>query len=178
VVTAPPDAGGVGCTSTNLNLLTNSDFEAGSNGMWTEVSGGGFTIVTDEASGAAHSGAFVGWLGGYLSGVDELYQDIVIPADATDLAISGQSLVATEETSGAWDIADMQIRNTSGSILETVTSWSNSDADGTNDWHAFSKNLADYSGQTVRVYMRSQTDGSLNTSFLVDTMALTATVCQ
>lgn len=173
---APPPDAAPGCTDQQVQLLVNADFDQGPGTEWVESSGLGVGIVTDEF-GSPHSGAYIAWLGGYHSGVDIVYQDIAIPAGAKNLQIAGYFAVGTEESLGAWDVAALELRTTTGALLETLQSWSNLDADDV--WQTFSVNpTGTYQGQTVRLYFRSQTDSTLLTSFTFDTLAVRATVCQ
>ncbi|MBT8495168.1 MAG: hypothetical protein KJO07_19135 [Deltaproteobacteria bacterium] len=170
-----PDAA-PGCTDQVVELLVNPGFESGQGPEWNETSGLGVDLVTSDFS-SPHQGTHVAWLGGYDSGVDILYQDVAIPAGATDLQIEGWVAVGTEESIGEWDVAALELRTTAGALLETLGEWSNLDADSV--WNSFSVvPVGDFQGQTIRLYIRSQHDVSNMTSFVFDTLAVRATVCQ
>jgi len=165
-------------------LLTNPDFELGAT-PWVETSGGGFGLITSDADitgVTADSGSFLAWLGGYSQtggGTDTFSQDFLLPADATPLAISGVIWIDSAETLGlAFDTLDLDIVNVaSGASLETVKSWSNLDL-GTG-WVQFTANVSgSYAGQTLRLRWTASVDSTDNTSFLLDTLALTTTTCQ
>jgi hypothetical protein len=171
----PPDAA-PGCTDQEIQLLVNPDFDSGQGSEWDETSGLGVALVTSDFT-TPHSGSYVAWLGGYDSGVDILYQDIAVPAGATNLQVDGWVAVGTEESIGEWDVAALELRTTAGALLETLGEWSNLDADTV--WNSFTvAPVGAYQGQTVRLYMRSQHDISNKTSFVFDTLAVRVTVCQ
>ena len=173
-----------GCTPAALNLLNNADFDLGPSG-WVEDSAGGFALITDAAdiTGVdADSGSFVSWLGGYepglLSASDIFHQDLVVPGDATPMTISGKLWISTAETLFLpFDTLALEIVNAStGSVLETVDTWSNLDA-GTG-WKPFSATLSgSYAGQNIRVRWTADMDATKASHFLLDTLSLATTSC-
>ncbi len=170
-----PDAA-PGCTDVDLEVLTNANFDLGPGSEWVESSGAALDLVTTDFS-SPHSGSYVGWLAGYSGGTDILYQQITVPAGATALSISGFITIGTQELFGAWDFADLELRTTTNALLEGLASWSNVHA--ASGWQSFSMTpVGDYQGQTIRLYMRAQTDGSNYTNFVFDSLSVKATVCQ
>ncbi len=172
------------CTPVAVNLLSNPDFDLGP-GMWSETSGGGYALITseDDITGVdADSGTFVTWLGGYLpttsSATDILFQDLAVPGDATPLSISGKMWVDSAELLGlAFDTLALEIVNAgSGAVLETVATWSNLDAAA--GWAAFNVSPSgSYAGQTIRLRWTANFDSTKQSSFLLDTLALSTTSC-
>ena len=171
-----PDAAPT-CTDQTGSLLANGDFDSGS-APWVESSGGGFSIVTPDFS-TPYNGTHVAWLGGYLpGGSDIIHQVITVPADATDLTVSGFWLMGSEESNLiAWDLAEIQVRDSGGTILEVVASIDNTDVEGS--WQSFSfQPVGNYAGQTIRISMAAVTDATNNTNFVFDGFDVTATFCQ
>jgi len=116
------------------------------------------------------------WLGGLLGSTDGLYQQLAIPATTTAMSFSGQKWFATEETGGSFDFLRIQIRSTADVVLETLVTWSN--VDSNTAWTPFTLPVTgNYAGQTIRVYLQSTTDSTLNTNFFLDTFALDVTAC-
>ena len=177
VVPPPVDAGPT-CTSSEQNVLVNANFDSGP-GNWIESSGANPTlaIVTDEYP-STHSGVYAAWLGGYLpGGIDSIYQQFTLPGDATNVRIDGYRLIGTQEIGSlAWDLAEVQLRSSSGAFLETLGSFDNADANS--NWVSFSFTpTGNYAGQTLRLYIVADTDATNNTNFLFDSMGVRATFC-
>ncbi len=165
-------ADAMGCTTQTVNLLVNANFDAAL-GSWvgspTEASIVRVPPVSPDSSPNS------AWLGGATSSTDTLYQDVAIPADATGLVLSGKIRQTTAEILfNNDDILRLDIRDTSNAVLAALKNWDESDDSG---WQIFSYNLADYSGQTIRVYLQATNDGDRASSFFIDTMNLSATIC-
>ena len=177
-----PDAGG-GCTTQTVQLLLNSDFDSGAVN-WIE-SGAGYPIVLSTSDPTypipvtPHSGVYAAWLGGVDGATRHIRQDVAVPAGATNVEVVGMRWIATEETSliTDWDTYTVTIRNTGGTVLETVASLGNTDA--ADAWISWGGPVSgSYAGQTIRVQVESTQDSIDNTNFFTDTVVLRATVCQ
>jgi hypothetical protein len=71
------------------------------------------------------------------------------------------------------DVLYVEIRNTAGTLLQTLVTYSNLDRGSPGVYvqrGAF--NLGAYAGQTIRIQFRVTGNGSLPTSFLVDDVSL------
>jgi bacillopeptidase F (M6 metalloprotease family) len=64
----------------------------------------------------------------------------------------------------------VQIRNSSGTVLTTLATYSNLNAN--TGYAQVSFNLNAYIGQTIQVYLAGAENGSNQTSFVVDDFAL------
>jgi len=69
-----------------------------------------------------------------------------------------------------YDTLKVQIRNTSGTVLATLATYSNANAASGYTQKSF--NVLTYKGQTIQVYLLGVEDGTLQTSFVVDDFAL------
>jgi hypothetical protein len=69
------------------------------------------------------------------------------------------------------DLLKLQIRSISNAVLATLATYSNLNA--ASGYAQKSFDLTSYAGQTIRVWLGSREDGSLQTSFVVDDFALT-----
>ncbi|HWS70484.1 MAG TPA: Ig-like domain-containing protein, partial [Thermoanaerobaculia bacterium] len=158
------NAGGGGTTQ----LLGNPGFETGVASPWTATAG----IIDNSASEAAHSGSWKAWLNGYAAvHTDSLLQSVAIPSTATSATLSFWLHIDTAETgTTAYDTLKVQIRNTSGTVLATLATYSNVNA--ATGFSQKSFNVLTYKGQTVQVYLVGVEDASLQTSFVVDDFAL------
>ena len=158
----------VGYAQTAQEKVLNGGFESAAS-SWTQTSG----VITNSTSVAAHAGSYKAWLCGYGSTTtDYVYQDVAIPASATQATFSFWLDVTTTDpsTTTAYDTLKVQVRNTSGTILATLATYSNLNAAGGYAKKSF--NLTTYKGQTVRLYFLGAENASYATSFIVDDVSL------
>ena len=152
-------------------LLANPGFENGSSNPspWSVTSG----VVDNSSFEAAHSGAWKAWLNGYGSvHTDSILQSVTIPAAATNASLSFWLHIDTTETTttNSYDTLKVQIRNSSGSVLDTLATYSNLNAAAGFSQATF--DLSNYRGQAIQIYLVGVEDSSLKTSFVVDDFAL------
>jgi hypothetical protein len=171
-------AGNVGTSSTitvtvsnagSQQLLGNPGFETGTATPWVAATG----VVTNSASEAAHGGTWKGWLDGYgTTHTDTLYQQVAIPSTITTATLTFWLHIDTAETSTttAFDTLNVQVRNSSGTVLATLATYSNLNA--TTGYVQKTFDLSAYKGQTVQIYLVGAEDSTLQTSFVVDDFAL------
>lgn len=155
-------------TTSTQQLLGNPGFETGTATPWTASTG----IISNSTSEAAHSGTWKAWMDGYGSAhTDTLGQTVTIPSTATTATLSFWLHIDTAETgTTAYDTVKVQLRNTSGTVLTTLATYSNVNAATGYTQKSFS--VLAYKGQTVQVYLVATEDASLQTSFVVDDFAL------
>ncbi len=170
-LTIPASGGG----PTTTQLLGNSGFENGSASPapWVATTGVINNLTTFEA---AHSGSWTAWLNGYGSvHTDTLYQQVAIPSTATAATLTFWRHIDTTETTttASYDTLKLQIRNSSGTVLATMATYSNLDA--APGYSQASFNLLAYKGQTIQIYFVGVEDASLKTSFVLDDFALNVT---
>jgi subtilase family serine protease len=156
---------------TTSQILANPGFESGAV-SWTATAG----VIGNSAGEAAHSGLWKAWLDGYGSAhTDTLYQQVTIPAAATAATLTFWLHIDTAETTTttAFDTLNVQVRNSAGTLLATLATYSNLNKNTGFVQKSF--NLLAYKGQTIRVYFGGTEDTSLQTSFVVDDTALNVT---
>ncbi|WP_323747619.1 alkaline phosphatase family protein [Catenulispora rubra] len=158
---------GGGCTA--AQLLGNPGFESGSAFPWTATSG---VINNDLGSEPSHSGNYDAWLDGYGSRhTDTLAQKASIPASCKTATYSFWLHIDTANTSGAvQDKLALQVLNSSGTVLSTLHTFSNLDAN--NGYSQFSYNLSPYIGQSITLKFTGTETGNGQTSFVNDDNAL------
>lgn len=160
---------GTGSCAINEQLLLNAGFESGNTG-WTTSSG----VIDGTTSGSApRTGTYKAWMNGYGSTSTEFaYQDVTIPSTACSATLSFWARITTAETTTttAYDKLAVQIRNSAGTVLATLATYSNLDKGTTYVQRTF--DLAAYKGQTIRLYFNGTEDSSLQTSFFLDDTAL------
>ncbi|HEX6276318.1 MAG TPA: hypothetical protein VFZ53_24930 [Polyangiaceae bacterium] len=174
---------GVTCTSVPVQLR-NANFDSGT-ANWTHfvdpegteiiVAGASLGVTPESAPNVAHFG-----------GVDELYteifQSIQVPAGATTLTLTGYRHITTDEdVGGVYDLLSFQLYEDAFDANTLIDEFARvSNLNPTNGWVAFtySVDVSAYAGQIIDLDMWSDTDSSYSTNFYVDSLALTARVCQ
>ena len=161
--------GGGGCTA--AQLLGNPGFETGSASPWTSTSG----VIQPTGTEPAHSGNYLAWLDGYgTAHTDTLAQTVTIPSTCKTASVSYWWYIDTAESTStnADDTLTVQVLNSSGTVLTTLHTYSNLDADNTYTQASFS--LSSYIGQKITVKftgVETDNDGG-TTDFLIDDTAL------
>jgi len=158
--------------ATTTQLFGNPGFETGTAAPWTATAG----VIDGSVSPAPHSGRFKAWLDGYgVSHVDDLFQTVTIPAGACSATLSFWLWITTSETTTVtpFDTLTVTVRNTAGTVLSTLATFSNLNRSSTYLQRSF--DVSAFKGQTVRIQFHGVEDSSLQTSFLVDDAALTVT---
>jgi hypothetical protein len=161
----------VSSTTTVQQLLGNPGFENGSSSPapWTVTSG----VVDNSTGEAAHSGSWKAWMNGYgTTHTDSILQTVTIPSTATTATLAFWLHIDTAETTTttAFDTLKVQIRNTAGTVLSTLATYSNLNKNTGFAQKSF--NLIAYAGQTIQVFLVGTEDSSLQTSFVVDDFTL------
>jgi subtilisin family serine protease len=149
-------------------LLLNPGFESG-NVSWTATSG----VITSSTSQPARTGSWKAWLCGYGSThTDYAYQQVSIPSTATSATLSFYLRITSSETTTTtvYDRLQVQILNSSGSVLSTLATYSNLNKNSSYLLKSF--DVTAYRGQTIRVRFYGTEDSSLQTSFVIDDTAL------
>ncbi len=158
--------------ATTSQLLGNPGFETGAAGPWTATAG----VIDGSASPAPRSGRFKAWLDGYgVSHVDDLFQTVTIPAEACSATFSFWLGITTAETTTttAFDTLSVTVRNSAGTVLSTLATFSNLNKSAGYVQRSF--DVSAFKGQTVRLQFHGVEDVSLQTSFIIDDTALTVT---
>jgi hypothetical protein len=160
---------------TTQQLLSNPGFENGSStpAPWTVTAG---VIDSNSTAEPPHTGTWKAWLNGYGSAhTDTLLQSVTISSSATAATLSFWLHIDTTETSTttAYDTLKIQIRNSSGTVLTTLATYSNLGAKA--GYAQVSFDLAAYRGQAIQIYLIGVEDSSLKTSFVVDDFLLNVT---
>ncbi|MEO8673469.1 MAG: CehA/McbA family metallohydrolase [Tahibacter sp.] len=153
---------------TPVERIGNGGFESGAT-SWTATSG----VIDNSSSPAAHAGSWKAWLNGYGSAhTDSVLQSVTIPSAATSANLSFWLRVVSDETTTtqAYDTVKLQVRNSSGTVLATLGTWSNLDKSSAYAQKSFS--LLAYKGQTVQLYFVGIEGSTVATSFLVDDVSL------
>ncbi len=152
--------------TTSVELLKNGGFE-GSAAPWV-LSG----YASFSTSGYGHSGTGYSVLGTSNGGTGTEYQAVAIPATATAQLSFWLNVTSVDTAALIHDQLFVEVRNTSGTLLATLGTFSNLNRGTAGVYSLRSFSLASFRGQTVRVQLRATTDASLATSFRVDDVSL------
>ena len=150
-------------------LLLNRGFESGAVN-WTATAG----VITNSTGQTPRTGSFYAWLDGYgTTHTDSLFQQITIPSTATTVTLSFWLKINTAETTTttAFDTLQVQIRNSSNTVLATLGTFSN--LNKTTGYVLRTFDVTAFKGQTVRIYFLGNEDSSLQTSFVIDDTSCT-----
>jgi len=156
-------------TPTGSELLVNGGFE-GSASPWVG-SGTGYFYV--NPGNYPHGGTGYIYFGVNNSVSGQSYQQVAIPSTATGTLTFWLNVTSSETTTTTqYDKLFVEVRNTAGTLLATLATYSNLNKGTAGVYSQKSLSLAAYKGQTVRVQFRSTTDSSLATTFRVDDASL------
>jgi hypothetical protein len=164
----------VTAAGTNTQVLGNPGFENGSASPapWSVTSG----VINNSASEPPHSGSWDAWLDGYgATHTDTALQQVTVPSGATAATLSFFLHIDSAETSTttAFDTLTVQIRNSSGTVLSTLATFSN--LNKATGYAQKSFNLLSFKGQTIQVFFKGVEDSTLQTSFVLDDVTLNVT---
>jgi hypothetical protein len=151
-------------------LIGNPGFENGTNtAPWTLTAG----VINNSSAEPPHSGSWDAWLDGYgTTHTDTATQTVTIPSTATTATLSFWLHIDTAETTTttAFDTLQVQVLNSSNTVLATLGTFSNLNHASGYQQHSFSMNS--FIGQTVKIRFNGHEDSSLQTSFVIDDVAL------
>ena len=162
------------CTATQL--LGNPGFENGSSSPapWVVTSTHSpVSVINDSSTEPPHSGTWDAWLDGWgKTTTDTVAQTVTIPSNCSTASFSFWLHINTAETSKttAYDTLKVQVLNSSGTVLGTLATFSNENANTGYTQHTYS--LASYIGQSVTLKFTGAEDSELQTSFVLDDTAL------
>ena len=152
----------------SVELITNGGFESGK-APWAGSNG----VITKNSTYAGHAGVWKAWLNGFGSANTEyVQQSISIPANASLPKLNFWLRVASSETTTtiAYDTLKVQVRNSGGTLLATLATYSNLNKGSTYLLKTF--DMSPYKGQTVQVYFEGVEGSSVATSFLIDDVSV------
>lgn len=149
------------------DVLGNGDFETGSTAPWSATS-----TVVDSRSWLepAHAGSWKAWLNGFgWTNTDTLSQSVSIPAGCADATLEFWLRITTDETQQhAYDTMTLEVRDQGEAVIES-RQWSNLNA---REYQLVSIPLSGVAGETLTIAFTGSEDYSLQTSFVIDDVAL------
>ena len=150
-------------------LLVNGGFE-GSASPWVG-SGTGYFYV--NPGNYPHGGTGYIYFGVNNSVSGQSYQQVTIPSAAPANLTFWLNVTSSETTTTTqYDRLFVEVRNTAGTLLATLGTYSNLNKGTAGVYSQKSFSMASWRGQTVRLQFRATTDISLPTTFRVDDVSL------
>ena len=150
-------------------LVSNGGFE-GSVSPWIG-SGTGYFYTANGSTPRSGTGYIYFGVNNSVSG--QSYQTVSIPSSATGALTFWLNVTSSETTTTTqYDKLFVEVRNTSGTLLTTLATYSNLNKTTAGNYSQKSFSLAAYKGQTVRLQFRSTMDGSVTSTFRVDDVSL------
>jgi hypothetical protein len=152
------------------NLIVNGGFE-GSASPWVGSGTGYFYIANGNYP---HGGTGYVYFGVNNSVSGQAYQTVSIPSTAVGTLTFWLNVTSSETTTSTqYDRLFVEVRNTSGTLLTTLATYSNLNKAAAGAYTQRTLTVpATYKGQTVRIQFRSTTDVTLSTTFRVDDVSL------
>ena len=153
------------------NLVTNGGFETSAT-PWT-VTAGTFCTNSTCSGETAHGGTGFLWLDGYGSAhTDSASQSITIPAGKTSATLSFYLHIDTAETTTTTAYDKLTVGVTSGGTTSTLATYSN--LNKATGYVLKTISLNAYIGKTVTLKFTGTEDSSLQTSFVLDDVSVSA----
>jgi hypothetical protein len=168
---APPGQ----CEPTTVQLLGNAAFDDEPLVWQGDVA----VIKTyDPQIIRAHSGERAAWLAGFNNADQLLTQQVTVPVSATTLALTGFRCFVSDDPAGTGDSLEIELRTTTGVLLESLGAFGNQDAEAVCDWEEFSLAAgAAHAGEPLLLALRARNDAAGPTAFHLDTLRLDALAC-
>jgi len=150
-----------GCSNPGQKLV-NPGFESGTTG-WANAT---WTIGAWTGIGAPRTGTRSSWISGYgFTNTETLQQTVTIPAGCSATLSMYLKINTDEVGSIVYDTFTIKVNTT------TIATYSNVNA---SPYTLRTFNLNAFAGQTVTIYFTGSEDWSLQTSFVLDDLALNA----
>ncbi|WP_433008474.1 M28 family metallopeptidase [Kribbella sp. CA-294648] len=153
---------------TGDNLLQNPGFESGAVN-WTGTTG----VITSSTSKPARTGTYKAWLqGNGRTSTENIGQSVAIPASATAASLSLWIRIDTAETTSSTVYDTVKVQVVDGTTTTTLATYSN--LNKSTSYVQKTLNVLAYKGKTITVKFVGAEDSSLQTSFVIDDVAVTA----
>ncbi len=161
-----------------VELLGNRGFENGAKRPQPWVAS--LSVIDNFNRYPAFSGKWKAWFAGYGSPhTDTLHQTVTIPSNISSARLSYELLVDAQQVLFPVSTLTVQLRDTSGNILQTLDQFTDLDdtynpLTGRKEYrrHSYSLNVNRYKGKTVQLYVTGVDGNYLPVSFVADLFSL------
>jgi hypothetical protein len=159
--------------ATATELIVNGGFEGGTASPWTLSGTAGYANTALGTGSFPHSGQGYVFLCNANSATGSVFQTITIPASATGTLNFWLNVASSETTTiTQYDRLFVEVRNTSGTLLATLGTFSNLNKAANGVYTLRTFNVSQFRGQTVRLQFRATTDFSLSSIFRIDDVSV------
>jgi Big-like domain-containing protein len=170
----------------SAQIITNGGFESGNTGWGRSSSTGSTTgMITNSLAYSPHTGSWYAKLNGFgttsTQSITTSSGTMVIPAEACVATFTFWLSIGTAETTTTTAndtvVVQIQTKNNNGNFgsWSTLATFSNLNSTGLNVYAQQSFNLLAYKGKTVKLRFQGKENSSLQTTFLIDDVALNVT---
>jgi hypothetical protein len=154
-------------------LIVNGGFETGTTTAppWTLTAG----VLNTSTSEPPHAGTKDAWMDGYgTTHTDTVTQSVTIPSTATTATLTFFLHIDTAETTTTqqFDTLTVQVLNSAGTVLQTLGTFSNLNKGTGYTQRSLPISVTTIKGTTVQIRFTGKEDASLQTSFVIDDVAL------
>ena len=148
---------------------------------WTATTSiSGHNIIL-KSGAFPHTGTNLATLGGSNNETDTLTQTVAVASNATAASLTFWTNIVTQETTNsAFDTLKVEIHNSSGTLLATPLTLTNTNSTSSNNtngtyFQPTAIDLTTYAGQTIQIVFRAACDFTLPTTFRIDDVSLRVT---
>ena len=152
-------------TGGGSNLFINPGFESGPGVGWTEYSSKNYELITTTRP---RTGSYSAYLCDYNACTEYIQQTVKVPANG--ILTYWWYMTSSDSTTTVYDGLRVQVYNTSGTLLKTLRTWSNTST--RNTWSQDSLSLSLYAGQNVIIRFTVTTDSSYPSAFWLDDLVV------
>ncbi len=147
------------------NIVVNPGFESGPGVGWSESSSGSYEVIDTYRP---RTGSYSADECNYNNCTDDVQQQVTVPSNAS--LRYWWYMTSSEGSTTAYDYLRVRVYSTSGTLLGTPRTWSNTSA--RNAWSQDTLSLAAYAGQTVALRFTTTTDYTQPTNFFIDDVSV------
>jgi hypothetical protein len=153
----------------SVNFISNGTFENASVAPWTGTTS---SIGNWSAEPSFDGNNCAGLLGNHKASTETLSQAVLIPSNVLKATLSFYIHIDTEETTttATNDKLAVQIRSTTGVVLETLDTYSN--LNKVSGYIFKSYDLSKYKNVPVQIYFSGSKNNTRQTSFVLDNVSI------
>ena len=159
-------------------LITDGSFNSGiaswvrTGDFWADT-----TIPANARTAPGYAAGGVNTSGSAINNANgSIHQEFTVPASATSVNASWWYNITSNETTttNENDLLRVQVLNTAGTVLSTLTTYSNLNKTTLGNYQEGSASLQQFTGQAIRLRFLATSNGSSTTTFRIDDVSVVA----